>query len=52
MSTPIKPVSDPNWVNHCLWLIVTKEANDELEKKDKILQLAMALLPELGSVPS
>jgi hypothetical protein len=47
MSTPIKPYDDPDWVNHCLWLIITKEADDELEKKDKLLKLSMALLPDV-----
>ena len=40
-------VFDEGWVNHCLWLIIRAEAETELEKKDKLLKLSMALLPDV-----
>ena len=46
MTTPIMSVFDENWVNHCLMLIIEREAREVAEQRERELKKAMALLPE------
>lgn len=39
--------SDPNWVNHCLSLIIEREARDVASFRERELVKAMALFPEI-----
>lgn len=40
-------VTDPNWVNHCLSLIIEREAREVAELRERELKKAMALMPEV-----
>ena len=47
MSTPLKLVSDPDWVNHCLWLIITCEENEAREQRDEALAALLRPVSEV-----
>ena len=40
-------VTDPNWVNHILALIIEREAREVAELRERELKKALALLPEI-----
>lgn len=41
------PVTDPQWVNHVLSLIIEREAREVAELREQELKQALALLPEV-----
>jgi hypothetical protein len=47
MSTPIKRHDDPDWVNHCLWLIISREENEAREQRDKALAALLRPVSEV-----
>ena len=47
MTTPIMHFEDDRWVDHCLMLIIQREANEVAEKREQELKKALALFPEV-----
>jgi hypothetical protein len=41
------PVDDPQWVNYCLWLIITRKENEAREKRDEALAALLRPISEV-----
>jgi hypothetical protein len=47
MTTPIMSYEDEGWVNHCLWLLISREENEAREQRDEALAALLRPVSEV-----